>query len=128
VDWFRFLDRIGVPFAQIHLLEVDSNAVRESLALSSSENASAMLALGELERTKLQTLKFDMFGEIQALLLAKDKFVSCVWRVCDPYTTESVQGIEGHGEASNWGRRNKAGVDYVKADSTGFERYLVDRI
>ncbi len=124
IDWFRFLDRIGVPFARIHLLEVDSSSVQESLALSASENASAMLALGELERAELQTLKFDMFGEIRALLLANDKDVACVWRACDAYTTEAVQGIEGHGETSNCGRTNKAGVDYVKAEASGFERYL----
>ncbi|UGY02538.1 radical SAM protein [Bradyrhizobium quebecense] len=124
IDWFRFLDRIGIPFARIHLLEVDSSSVRESLALSESENASAMLALGELERKELKTLKFDMFREIKALLLANDKEVSCVWRACDAYATEAVQGIEGHGEASNCGRTNKAGVDYVKADANGFERYL----
>jgi uncharacterized protein len=124
IDWFRYLDRIGVRFARIHLLEVDSGAVQQSLALSASENAAAMLALGELERTELQTLKFDLFGEIEALLLAKDNGVSCVWRACDAYTTEAVQGIEGHGAASNCGRTNKAGVDYVKADSSGYERYL----
>jgi uncharacterized protein len=32
--------------------------------------------------------------------------------------------VEGHGERSNCGRTNKEGIDFVKADRPGFERYL----
>lgn len=124
LDWFRYLDRKGLRFARIHMLEVDSMEVRRSLALSSEENASAMLALAKLEHAELRLLRFDLFREIEALLLAKDQGVSCVWRACDPYTTEAVQGIEGHGESSNCGRTNKAGIDFQKADQQGFERYI----
>lgn len=124
LDWFRGLDRQGLRFARIHILEVDTDAARQELALSDAENAAAMLALGELERLELRGLRFDLFGEIRGLLLARDRRVSCVWRACDPLTTEAVQGIEGHGETSNCGRVNKAGVDYLKAERPGYERYL----
>lgn len=124
LDWFRSLDGIGVRSVRIHVLESESEAVRTSLALSTDEYVQAMLALSRLERGELKQLRFDLFGEIDALLLAKDKGVSCVWRACDPYTTESVQGIEGHGQASNCGRTNKAGVDFVKSNRSSFERYL----
>ena len=43
---------------------------------------------------------------------------------CDPFTTRAVQGVEGHGQRSNCGRTNKDGIDFVKADREGFERYL----
>lgn len=124
LEWFRTLDVKGVRFARIHMLEVDSERARQDLALSLEENAAAMLALDNLERNDLRTLRFDLFKEIEGLLLAKDKGVSCVWRACDPYTTEAVQGIEGFGQSSNCGRTNKAGIDFLKADSAGFERYL----
>lgn len=43
---------------------------------------------------------------------------------CDPYTTDAVQGINGKGEQSNCGRTNKDGVDFVKAEQKGYERYV----
>jgi uncharacterized protein len=124
IEWFRHLDGLGVRSARIHLLESETENVRSSLALSTEEYIQAMLALSTLERNELRNLRFDLFREIDALLLAKDKGVSCVWRACDPYTTEAVQGIEGHGESSNCGRTNKSGVDFVKANTPSFERYL----
>ncbi len=124
LKWFRSLDRLGIPFARIHLLEVDSAAVGRHFALTAEENAAAMLALGELETSGLQKLRFDLFGEMEALLRGRDRAVSCVWRACDAYTTSAVQGIEGHGESSNCGRTNKAGIDFLKADRPGYERYL----
>src|SRR5262249_40591831 len=50
---------------------------------------------------------------------------SCVWNACDPYTTASVRGVEGHGQRSNCGRTNKDGIDFLKSASEGFERYVV---
>jgi len=124
LEWFRYIDRLGIRSARVHTLEVDSSSVRSELALTTEENVDAMLAIGDLERSELKQLRFDVFGEIDALLLAKDKGVSCVWRACDAYTTEAVQGIEGHGQSSNCGRTNKAGIDFVKASRTGYERYI----
>ena len=56
--------------------------------------------------------------------MGDDQSTTCVWNACDPYTTRAVQGIEGHGQRSNCGRTNKDGIDFVKADREGFERYL----
>ena len=58
------------------------------------------------------------------MLLGEDQSTTCVWNACDPYTTRAVQGVEGHGQRSNCGRTNKDGIDFVKADREGFERYL----
>jgi uncharacterized protein len=124
LQWFVELDMLGILNARVHVLEIETDAVRSTLALTAPENVAALRALAELERSHLTRLRFDIFGEIEALLTAKDKYVSCTWRACDPYTTEAVQGIEGHGESSNCGRTGKNGVDFLKADTTGFERYL----
>jgi len=65
-----------------------------------------------------------VFREIRNLLIGKDRNVSCVWKGCDPYTTAAVTGIEGNGQRSNCGRTNKEGIDFVKAQDVGFERYI----
>jgi uncharacterized protein len=124
LQWFRMLDRRGVQHVRIHMLESDSDTVRADLALSAEENTNAMLRLDLLEREELKRLKFDLFRDIEALMLGKDAGVACIWRACDAYTTDAVQGIEGNGQSSNCGRTNKAGIDFSKADRRGFERYL----
>lgn len=124
LDWFHSLDIIGIRSVRIHLLEVDSERVRKSLLLSGKEYLNALIKIDALEKTQLKNLKFDLFQEIESLLTGRDKHVSCVWRSCDPYSTQAVQGIESHGQTSNCGRTNKAGVDFTKADLHGFERYI----
>ena len=57
-------------------------------------------------------------------MLGQDQHASCVWRACDPYTTEAVHGVEGNGQSSNCGRTNKDGVDFVKAEHPHYGRYL----
>lgn len=122
-DWFRYLDRIGVRAARLHLLEVDSAEVRATLALSAEENTDALLSLAALQG-ELRQLRFDVFADVEALLLANDDGTACVWRACDPYTTPAVQGVEGHGERSNCSRTNKLGVEFLKSDVAGYERYI----
>lgn len=124
IEWFVHLDKIGIKFARIHVLEIDADDVEKSLALSPEENASALIRLDEIERTALSNLKFDIFNEIELMLLQGDKHASCVWRACDPFNTQAVKGIEGHGQTSNCGRTNKNGIDYIKADSSSYERAL----
>jgi uncharacterized protein len=58
------------------------------------------------------------------MLLGEDGRTSCIWLGCDPYTTNAVRGIEGDGQYSNCGRVNKNGINYVKSDTKGFERYI----
>jgi radical SAM protein with 4Fe4S-binding SPASM domain len=62
--------------------------------------------------------------DMRRLLSGNDNRTSCVWSACDPYTTRAVQGIEGNGQRTNCGRTNKDGVDFVKSDEPGFERYI----
>jgi uncharacterized protein len=122
-DWFRRLERMGVRSARLHVLEVESEAVRVRYALSTEENLRALLSFVELEEA-LADLKLDLFRDMRHLLLGQDASTTCVWGACDPYTTVAVRGIEGNGQRSNCGRTNKDGIDFVKADTAGFERYL----
>lgn len=123
LNWMRFIDSIGVTDVRLHILETESSAIRKAFALSDSENIAAFLQFAELERS-LCHIRFDVFREIRNLLIGKDRNVSCVWKGCDPYTTAAVTGIEGNGQRSNCGRTNKEGIDFVKAQDVGFERYL----
>jgi uncharacterized protein len=123
LQWFRRLETLGVRRARLHILEVDDERVRDAYALTPDQNISAFLAFLELE-SELTTLKLDIFDEMRALLLGEDDAVGCVWNACDPFTTRAVRGVEGTGRASNCGRTNKEGIDFIKSDTEGFERYL----
>ena len=61
---------------------------------------------------------------MRRMLLGQDSNAACVWTACDPYTTQAVRGVEGHGQRSNCGRTNKDGIDFVKGNKPGYERYL----
>ena len=122
-DWMRRLHAIGIRSVRLHLLEVDHDSVRDSLALSPRENIQALLAFAEVQES-LAGMHFDLFEEMEALLNGQDAKVGCTWRACDPYTTEAVQGVEGNGQSSNCGRTNKEGIGFIKADTAGYERYL----
>ena len=121
-EWFRDLERIGIRAVRLHVLEVDDPEATD-LTLTPAENVAALLHFIKLEG-QLEKLRFDVTSEFTTLLTGRDQGVSCVWRACDPYTTEAVQGVEGNGQSSNCGRTNKDGVDFVKADEVGFERYV----
>jgi uncharacterized protein len=123
LNWMRFVDSIGITDVRLHILESESSAIRKAFALSNAENIAAFLQFAELERS-LCHVRFDVFREIRNLLIGKDRNVSCVWKGCDPYTTAAVTGIEGNGQRSNCGRTNKEGIDFVKAQDVGFERYI----
>jgi uncharacterized protein len=123
LNWFRVLERQGVRNARLHVLEVDDDRVGERYALTAEENIAAFLAFLELE-AELKALELDVFTDMRALLLGEDDRVGCVWNACDPHTTRAVRGVEGTGRASNCGRTNKEGIDFIKADEEGFERYL----
>lgn len=123
IAWLRELDALGVTRARLHVLEVDAPAVQAHLALAPADNARVLRALAELE-LDLPRLRFDVFGEQEALLLGRDHQASCVWRGCDPSTTAAVRGVEGDGARTSCGRVNKDGIDFVKAERPGYERYL----
>ncbi|MBL4710344.1 MAG: radical SAM protein [Flavobacteriales bacterium] len=122
-NWIRHLSNIGIRNVRLHLLEVDSKEVRNKWALTEEENTELLLDFLKFQN-ELPTLSFDLNSEIEQLLKGDDSRASCVWHACDPYTTNAVQGIEGNGESSNCGRTNKDGIDYIKADQVGFERYI----
>ena len=121
--WVRQLDALGIVSMRLHLLEVESEDIRKAYSLSDEENVRALLSFSGLQ-AELKHLRFDVLDEMERSLLGQDRHTSCVWRACDPYTTEAVRGIEGNGQSSNCGRTNKDGIDFVKADRPGYERYL----
>jgi uncharacterized protein len=122
-QWTRHLDALGIPSVRLHVLESESEFVRQTYSLPIQENIEALLSFAELEKD-LKNLKFDVFRDLENLLLGLDRNAACVWRACDPYTTSAVRGVEGHGQRSNCGRTNKEGIDFVKADIPGYERYI----
>ncbi|HTW35970.1 MAG TPA: radical SAM protein [Rhizomicrobium sp.] len=122
-DWFRRLDALGLRSVGLHVLESESDAIRQAHGLSMAENIEAFLGLYELGKS-FANIRFQLFDEMRALLMGKDDKASCVWTACDPYTTRAVRGIEGNGRRSNCGRTNKDGIDFVKSASSGYERYI----
>lgn len=120
-DWFIELDRSGAQSARLHILEVDDETGRR-WQLSSEENVAALIAMKTLEQKSLKTLRFDMFSEM-ATLLMKGSASTCIWGGCDPLTTPAVHGVNGMGGRTNCSRTNKDGIDWVKADAHGVERY-----
>lgn len=121
--WIKYLESIGVKFVRLHLLESENQNIRTSFSLTIEENVNALLNFLKWEQ-ELNSLKFDMFDNMRRLLNGNDSKVACVWGACDPYTTHAVQGIEGNGQRTNCDRTNKDGIDYVKSDIAGYERYL----
>jgi radical SAM protein with 4Fe4S-binding SPASM domain len=122
-DWIRYLEGIGVRWVRLHLLESESAAVRAKYALTIGENIEALMGCAALQKT-LAHLKFDLFADMRLMLMGHDESTTCIWNSCDPYTTRAVRGVEGNGQRSNCGRTNKDGIDFVKAEVPGFERYL----
>jgi uncharacterized protein len=121
--WLQEMDQLGIRSVRLHILEVDNPLVREKYVLSTEENVQAFLHFAELEK-QLKKMRFDVFRDIRRLLVGRDNDATCVWTGCDPYTTAAVRGVEGNGQRSNCGRTNKEGVDFVKSDTLGYERYL----
>lgn len=122
LGWLRRLDGLGVRHVRLHVLQVEGDEMGAEHALGPRDNVAALSALAELEGDL--ELRFDVFRELESLLQGRDESVSCVWRACDPYTTAAVRGVEGLGQRSNCGRTNKEGVEFVKSDRPGYERYF----
>lgn len=119
IEWLDYLRKLGVTSVNFHSLEVDHALVGEHLALSHEELTHAYLALDAVKG-----MQFEPFAHMKQMLLGNDQHASCVWHACDPYTTAAVQGVDGHGEATNCGRTNKEGVSWRKPAEAGFYRQL----
>jgi uncharacterized protein len=122
-DWIKHLETLGIRQARLHILEVENDSVRREYSLSTEQNLEAYLSFRKLE-DELTSLKFDVFDDMNKLLLGHDAETACIWNACDPYTTRAVAGVEGNGQLSNCSRTNKDGIDFTKSQVDGFERYL----
>lgn len=120
-DWLDGLVELGIRHFNFHNLEIERKM--EHLVLSEDENIEIFLELYKWSRAR--KVPSQPFYDIFLLLTQEHPNVSCVWNHCDPSTTAAVQGISPSGVMSNCGRTNKDGIDWVKADSPGFERYLL---
>jgi uncharacterized protein len=119
-NWFNSLSGLGVRHLNLHEMEIDCG--RDEFALSEARQIETYLELYKWSETsKLQVLPF---LDIKKLLTEFEPSVMCVWNHCDPQTTAAVQGVTPDGVMSNCGRTNKDGVNWVKADSPGLERYV----
>jgi uncharacterized protein len=123
IAWFENLSSIGVRRIGLHLLEIESETVQRSLALSVQENVDALLRLREFQ-ADIPKIEFSLLRDIDSLMLGNDEDARCIWRACDPYTTAAVRGVGGHGERTKCGRVIKDGVDFLRDSEEGFERYV----
>lgn len=123
LEWFEYLLSVGINYARLHLLETETELIHSKYALTPEENVETLVCLLEWEKEH-PALKFDIFHDMRKMLLADDSATCCIWSGCDPYDSQSVQGVEWNGQSSNCGRTNKDGVDFTKANIRGFERYV----
>jgi uncharacterized protein len=124
-NWIHELRSWGVDGARLHPLEIDHNAVGETLALTPEQNVEFLLDMWEFELTELKgRFTFDLFRDIDGMMKINDDSATCTFRPCDPYTTHAVQGIDSQGNQSNCGRGNKDGINWIKAQYDGYERQL----
>ncbi len=122
-DWLVELHREGLRSIRLHALEVD-NPLARRYALPPEEAAEAFIYLWERIRLEAPGLQVDVFHDIFAGLRGDDSRITCIWHACDPWTTRAVRGVDGDGRRSNCGRTNKEGIDWIKAQTPGYERYI----
>jgi uncharacterized protein len=123
LEWFEYLLHVGICYSRIHILECETELIHSKYGLTPEENIEALITLLEWEKENPK-FKLDIFSDMRNMLLAHDNVTCCIWNACDPYESQSVQGIEWNGQSSNCGRTNKDGVDFTKANIRGYERYV----
>lgn len=121
LDWFAVLEEKGIQHINLHNLEIEKGMA--DVTLTEDETIKAFLDIYEWSKTR--KMNFEPFTDIVKLLTVPNPQVSCVWNHCDPATTAAVQGVNPDGTESNCGRVNKDGINWVKGDKPGFERYLL---
>ena len=117
-NWFNMLAGMGLKHARLHLLEVDHPFV-QSLALTEDEAFNAIVLLEQVS----DKLNIDTYSEIPRLMKGEVFSPTCIWNNCNPFNTKAVYGINSDGSLSNCGRTNKEGVNFLKSESDGNERY-----
>lgn len=120
IPWFMALEALGIHYLNLHELEVECG--REEIALTEEHNIEFFLELYEWSKTS--KMRVMPFCDIISLLTIRYPQVACTWNACDPLTTPAVQGVSADGTMSNCGRTNKDGINWVKGESPGFERYI----
>jgi uncharacterized protein len=122
--FLKKIDKMGVSSIRIHDLEVDTDLTARKHVLTPERNKEVFLELAEFSK-EIQSLQIDVFDDIRSLLESKDRAVTCIFRGCDPYTTNAVQEINGDGTISNCGRVSGVeGMPWRKAKQEGYERYI----
>ncbi len=111
VEWFKELEEAGLTTCRLHLME---NNDADDLVLEDDELADTLYFLYEFSKTS--KIKFDLFSEMEERLRT-GAGGTCVYQECDPCNTRAVQGVGPDGEATNCGRTNKEGIDFLKAGS-----------
>jgi len=119
-NWFNELEALGVKHLNLHEMEIDCG--QHHLALSETRQIETFLHL--YEWSKFSAMQVEPFMDIKKLLTQENPQVMCTWNHCDPLTTAAVQGVSPDGTMSNCGRTNKDGINWVKANTPGRERYI----
>jgi uncharacterized protein len=122
LDFLYWVKDLGITHVNLHILETDSKEVQANLELSNLENFGIFsMIYDEFKDTKLF---INPFNDIIELLTKENPQVICTWNACDAINTLAVQGVGPDGSLINCGRTNKDGVNWLKAKSSGKERYL----
>jgi uncharacterized protein len=124
IEFIEWLGDIGIKNGIIHVLEVDKTMPdQEKHVLTQDENIEAFLELANFFKKNTE-LSWKPFNDMQNMVKGEDEDVTCYWNFCDHMDTKAVYGIEGDGDLSNCGRTNKEGIDWYKADTSSYARYI----
>lgn len=121
IEWFKKLDKIGVKSQRLHLLEQE-HGEGDQYQLSNEDYQSKFIEIHK-KTYKFKNLKFDIFGDIQKLLLGNDNMTTCLFNGCDPMNTQSVSTIDYNG-TKGCGREYKDGKEWNKQGNTFDNRSL----
>jgi len=117
LNWLKEVHSWGVSSIRLHVLEVDDELSRKLYYLPPERVIEVFDKIKAWAEKNMPELRIDIYRDIQRLMRENDDaHATCIWRVCDPYNTHSVRGIEADGSSSNCGRTNKDGVEWLKAE------------
>ena len=122
VQWFKELEGAGLKNCRLHMME---NNDADDLVLEDDELADTLYFLYEF--SKKSKICFDLFTEMEQRLRTGTGG-TCVYQECDPCNTRAVQGVGPDGEATNCGRANKEGIDFLKSRTIENTRSYVLRV